>query len=117
MGDYGHIIYSTPSINLILQKGEKSNISFQSHDAAQCIYLCKALIIGVSFVSQRVNNLPIMQKNRIRSLDQEDPLESRQRLPIPVFLPGEFHGREAEGLQSMGSQTVQQDSATNTFTD
>ena len=115
MGDYGHIIYSTPSINLILQKGEKSNISFQSHGTGQCIYLCKALITGVSLVSQRVNNL--MQKNRIRSLDQEDPRERRQRLPVPVFLPGEFHGREAEGLQSMGSQTVQQDSATKTFTD
>ena len=46
MGDYGHIIYSTLSINLILQKGEKSNISVQSHSVAQCIYLCKALIIG-----------------------------------------------------------------------
>ena len=46
VGDYGHIIYSTLSINLILQKGGKSNISFQSHGVAQCIYLCKALIIG-----------------------------------------------------------------------
>ena len=70
---------------------------------------CQQLITGASLVSQRVNNLPLMQKTRIGSLGQEDPLERRERLPIPVFLPGEFHGREVEGLQSMGSQRVGQD--------
>ena len=30
----------------------------------------------------------------------------RQWLPTPVFLPGEFHGQESGGLQSMGSQRV-----------
>ena len=34
----------------------------------------------------------------------------------PVFLPGEFHGQEAGGLQSMGSQTAGHDWVTNTFT-
>ena len=29
----------------------------------------------VSLVVQKVKNLPVMQENRIRSLDQEDPLQ------------------------------------------
>ena len=34
----------------------------------------------------------------------------RERLPIPVFLPGESHGqRSLEELQSMGSQRVGHD--------
>ena len=31
-----------------------------------------------------------MQETWVRSLGQEDPLETWQ--PAPVFLPGEFHG-------------------------
>ena len=74
------------------------------------------LITGASLVSHRVNNRLVMQKTRIRSLGQEDPMERRERLPIPVFLPREIHGWEAERLQSMGSQRVGQDRASNTFT-
>ena len=48
-------------------------------------------------VAQLVKNLPAMQETWVRSLGREDPLE-RDRLPTPVFWPGEFHG------QSMGSQ-------------
>ena len=39
----------------------------------------------------------------------------RKWQPTPIFLPGEFHGQESSGLQSMGSQTVRQNCATNTF--
>ena len=46
--------------------------------------------------------LPAMQETRVRSLGQEDPLE-KGMLPIPVFLPGEFHGqRSLEGYNSWG---------------
>ena len=34
----------------------------------------------------------------------------------PIFLPGEFHGQEPGGLQSIGSQRVGHDWATNTLT-
>ena len=34
----------------------------------------------------------------------------------PVFLPGEFHGQEPGGLQSVGSQRAGHDWVTNTFT-
>ena len=38
-----------------------------------------------------VKNPPAMQETQVRSLGWEDPLE-KERLPNPVFWPGEFHG-------------------------
>ena len=43
------------------------------------------------FVAQLVKNLPAMQETWVWSLSWEDPLE-KERLPISVFWPGEFHG-------------------------
>ena len=48
---------------------------------------------GASLVAQMVKNMPAMQKTK-QSLGQEDPLE-KQRLPTPVFLPGESHRQES----------------------
>ena len=49
-----------------------------------------------SLVAQLVKNLPAMLETWVWSLDWEDPLGrflwSRERLPTPVFWPGEFHG-------------------------
>ena len=42
-------------------------------------------------MAQTVKNLPAMQETWFQSLGQEDPWR-REWLPIPVFLPGEFHG-------------------------
>ena len=42
-------------------------------------------------MAQLVKNLPAMRETWVRSLGWEDPLE-KERLPIPVFWPGEFHG-------------------------
>ena len=55
-----------------------------------------------SLVAQLVKNLPSMQETWVWSLGWDDPLE-KERLPTPVFWPGEFHG------QSMGSQRVGHD--------
>ena len=44
-----------------------------------------------SLLAQLVKNSPTMQETWVRSLGWEDPLE-RERLPTPVFWPGEFHG-------------------------
>ena len=41
-------------------------------------------------VAQLVKNLPAMWETWVRSLGWEDPLV-RERLPTPVFWPGEFH--------------------------
>ena len=49
-------------------------------------------ILGTSLVAQMVKNLPSMQETQVRSLDQEEPLE-KERLPSPIFWPGEFHGQ------------------------
>ena len=42
-------------------------------------------------MAQLLKNLPAMRETWVRSLGWEDPLE-KERLPIPVFWPGEFHG-------------------------
>ena len=44
-----------------------------------------------SLVAQPVKNLPAMWENWVQSLGWEDPWR-RERLPTPVFCPGEFHG-------------------------
>ena len=46
--------------------------------------------LWVSFVAQRVKNLPAMQETRVWSLGWEDPLEN---VPTAGLLPGEFHGQ------------------------
>ena len=44
-----------------------------------------------SLVAQLVKNPPAMLETWVQSLGWEDPLET-ERLPTPVFWPGEFHG-------------------------
>ena len=44
-----------------------------------------------SLVSQLVKNLPAMPETLVQFLGREDPWR-RDRLPCPVFWPGEFHG-------------------------
>ena len=56
-----------------------------------------------SLVVQLVKNLPAMQETWVQSLGWE-------RLPTPVFWPGESPGtEEPDRLQFMGSQRVRQD--------
>ena len=50
-----------------------------------------------SLVAQLVKNLPTIQETWVRSLGWEDPPE-RERLPTPVFWPGEFHGLYIHGV-------------------
>ena len=49
---------------------------------------------GASLVAQLVKNVPVMRETRVQSLGWEDPKIPwrRERLPTPVFWPGEFHG-------------------------
>ena len=39
-----------------------------------------------------VKHLPAVRETRVRSLSWEDPLE-KEMATMPVFLPGESHGR------------------------
>ena len=45
-------------------------------------------------MAQTVKKLPAIQETQVQSLGWEDPLEKKQ-LPMPVFLPGEFHGQRS----------------------
>ena len=49
------------------------------------------LTYRASLVAQVVKNPPAMQETQVQSLDWVDPW-IRKHLPVPVFLPGEFHG-------------------------
>ena len=62
-----------------------------------------------SLVAQLVKNPPAMWETWIWSLCWEDPLE-KERLPTPVFWPGEFRG-----LYSSWSQRIGHDWVTFTF--
>ena len=44
-----------------------------------------------SLVAQQVKNLPAMQETWVRSWVEKIPWRT-ERLPTPVFWPGEFHG-------------------------
>ena len=53
-----------------------------------------------SLVAQPVKNSPAMWETQLRSLGWEDPWR-RERLPTPVFRPGEFRGL-VHGSQGVG---------------
>ena len=74
------------------------------------------IIKGAFLVIQTVKNPPAMQETGVRSLGWEDPLE--KGMATHSFILGwRIPRTEKPGrLQSMGSQTVRQDRATNTFT-
>ena len=46
-------------------------------------------------MAQTVKNLPAMSETLVHYLDWEDPLEKREWLPSPVFLPEESHGQRS----------------------
>ena len=48
-------------------------------------------MVGASLIAQLVKNTPAMQKTLVGLLGWEDSWR-RDRLPTPVFWPGEFHG-------------------------
>ena len=60
-----------------------------------------------SLVAQTIKNLPAMQETQVQSRVGKIPCK-REWQPTPVFLPREFHG------QTVGSQRVRHDWATNT---
>ena len=50
----------------------------------------------LSLVAQMVKNLPAMQETWVQFLGRKIPWR-RERLPILVFLPGEFQGQRSLG--------------------
>ena len=73
--------------------------------------------IWASLVVQMIKNLPVMQETQVWSLDGEDPMEKGMAMNSSIFacrIPGT---EEPSELQSMGSQRVRHDWATNTYKD
>ena len=68
-----------------------------------------------SCLSQMVKNLLAMQKTQVWSLGQEDPLEKGMPIHSSILAWRIPWIEEPDGLQSMGSQKVEYNWATNTF--
>ena len=69
-----------------------------------------------SLVAQTVKNLPAMQKTLVRSLGREDLLEKGMATHSSILVCEISWIEEPGRLQSMGSQRVGHNRATNTFT-
>ena len=83
----------------------------QDHPSWQLIAISALLML----VAQKVKNLPIMREIRVQSLGQEDALEKAMAIHSSI-LAWEIPWTEEPGeLQSMGSQRIRHDWATNTF--
>ena len=66
-------------------------------------------------MAQMVKNLPEMQETHIRFLGREDPLEKEMAIHSTILAWRIPWTEEPGGLQSMGSQRVRHDWATNTY--
>ena len=83
------------------------NKDFFLSDIDALIYFLSLLYwVGASLVAQTVKNLPEMRETWVGKIPWR-----RERLPTPVFWPGEFHGHIVHGMQRVGH-----DWATSTFT-
>ena len=56
--------------------------------------LMSPALAWASLVIQMAKNLPAVQETQVQSLGGEDPW-IREWQPIPVFMPGEFHGQRS----------------------
>ena len=65
-----------------------------------------------SLVAQMVTNLPVMQATWVQSLSQEDPLEKEMAIHSSTFAWKIPWTEEPSMLQSMGSQRVRCNLAT-----
>ena len=68
-----------------------------------------------ALVAQLVKNLPAVQETRVQPLGWEDPLEKEMTTHSGVLAWKISWTEEPGGLQSMGSQRVGHDWATNTY--
>ena len=67
------------------------------------------------YSAQAVKNLPVVQETRIWSLRWEDPLEKEMATHSSILAWKISQTEDPGGLQSMGSQRVGHDWATDTY--
>ena len=65
-----------------------------------------AVFNGASLIAQQVKNLPVIQEMWIRSLGQEEPLETEMATHSSILAWKIPRTEEPGRLQSMGSQRV-----------
>ena len=70
---------------------------------------------STSLVALMVKNPPAMREIRVGSLDRESH-QRRQRLPTPVFLPGEFHGQRSLAVYNLWGRKSRTLPSDNTLT-
>ena len=70
---------------------------------------------GTGYVTQMVKNWPAMQETWVRSLGRDGPLEKGMATHFSILAWRIPRTEEPNGLQSMGSQRVRHDWATNTL--
>ena len=112
-------------------KFSKQECGMGCHSLLQGIFLTQGSNLGLlhckqtlyhhreavaSLVTQMVKNPHAMQETRVQSLDWEVPLEKRISTQSSILAWRIPWSEEPGGLQSMGSQRVGCDWATNTFT-
>ena len=83
---------------------------------AQIFIVCLIHVEFSSLVAQTVKNLPALQETMVWSLCWEDPLEKEMATHSSILTWRIPWTEEPNGLQSMGSQKVGHNWATNTFT-
>ena len=71
---------------------------------------------GASLMAQTVKNLPTLRETQVPSLGREDPLQKGMATHSSVLAWRIPWAEEPGGLQSIGSQQVRHNWATNTFT-
>ena len=76
--------------------------------------LIQPSFLWASLVAQLVKNLPAVQETQVRSLGWEDPLEKEMATHSSILAWKISWTEKPGGLQSMGSQRVGHDWATNT---
>ena len=73
------------------------------------------IYVWASLVAQLVKNLPAVQETWVQSLGWEDPLENKMATHSSTLAWKISWTEEPGGLQSMGSQRIGHDRATNTY--
>ena len=79
-------------------------------------YVSIYVFFGASLVAKVVKNLPAMWETQVRSLGWEDPMKKGMATHSSILAWEIPWTEEPGGLQSMGSQRVRHDRATNTLT-
>ena len=94
---------------LLVEDQHRLQQVIHDHQSGSCVLVH-------TLVPHMVKNLPAMRETWVQSWVRKIPWR-RKWQPTPVFLPGESPWTEEPGeLQSMGSQRVRHDWATNPFT-